>query len=91
MRHELLFYLAFAVLLFSTCVGMALFGLWVLAVIGQWALSLAGSRLTGIASFYLAIYALNFFLGMALALLHCGRRFRPQPEHSTSFIRQSIH
>lgn len=77
LRHEMLFYLAFAVLLLSARLGLALFAVWAIAVVVQLAFSLVGAPVAGIGSFYLSAYALNFMLGMALAMLHMGRRFRP--------------
>lgn len=77
LRHEILFYLAFLVLIASRGLGLALFGGWTIACIVQLLLAVAGSPVKGLGSFLLSTYQLDFVLGAMVALLHSRRIFRP--------------
>lgn len=77
LRHEMLFYLAFLVLIINRWVGTSLFAVWLLAVVFQMALSIEDIPITGIASFFLSSYAIDFMLGAGVAILHAHWRFQP--------------
>jgi peptidoglycan/LPS O-acetylase OafA/YrhL len=67
LRHELMFYLAFLVLILHRRAGIALFAGWTLAVLVQMGLVLAGRPVGGIAAFFLSSYEIDFLLGAAVA------------------------
>lgn len=77
LRHEFVFYAAFALAIISRRLGMVLFAVWALACIAQLVLMLSGAQLRGLASFFLSSYSLDFMIGMGIARLHQTRSFRP--------------
>lgn len=80
LRHEMLFYAMFLLLLVHRRLGYAIFLLWGMAAITQLMLASVGSAFTGLTSFFLSTFTLDFMLGMGLGLLHRHRLF------SSSFI-----
>ncbi|WP_196221765.1 acyltransferase family protein [Sphingobium sp. CAP-1] len=77
LRHEMLFYAMFLLLLVHRPIGYAAFLLWGAAAIGQLLLAAIGSPFTGLPSFFLSTFTLDFMLGMGLALMHRHRLFTP--------------
>ncbi|MCB2015631.1 MAG: acyltransferase [Sphingobium sp.] len=77
LRHEMLFYAAFALLILSARWGYALFALWGLACVAQIIASIAGVPVTGAWSLPLSSYTLDFMIGMAIANFHSRRHFAP--------------
>ncbi len=77
LRFELLFYAVFAIFLFRPRCGIAIFAIWSLAVIGQMILIFFGHGLTGLVSFYLSAYVLDFIIGMGIAFLYKAFVFKP--------------
>jgi peptidoglycan/LPS O-acetylase OafA/YrhL len=76
LRHEALFYLAFLSAILSRRAGLLLFGVWTTAALFQLILSLMGSPIGGMASFFLSSYELDFLFGAGIAILHRRRAFR---------------
>lgn len=79
LRHEFIFYAAFALAIFSIRFGYIIFACWALACIAQLVLMLFGLQITGLASFFLSAYSLDFMIGMLIARLHQTRSFKPSP------------
>lgn len=77
LRHEMLFYLAFALLLAWRRAGAAVFAAWAAAACVQLGLAATGRPVTGLASFFLSTYSLDFMIGMALSIAHRRLRFSP--------------
>ncbi len=77
LRHEIVFYVLFAVLLLSLRVGVALFALWLCLIVAQTAAALSGRPVTGIPAFFVAGYSAQFMLGMAVYLAHRRRPASP--------------
>ena len=77
LRHEMLFYAAFALLILSARWGYALFALWGLACVAQMIASIAGTPVTGAWSLPLSSYTLDFMIGMVIAYMHRRQRFAP--------------
>lgn len=77
LRHEMLFYAMFLLLLVNKRVGLAAFALWGLASVGQLALAAGGQAITGLPSFFLSTFTLDFMMGMGVGLLHSRRTFAP--------------
>lgn len=77
LRHEALFYLVFLVLLMRPAWGKALFALWFLAAAVQLVLTLSGRPVTGLPSFFLSSFTLDFLAGMLVAVVHRRRAFSP--------------
>lgn len=78
LRHEFLFYTVIALAIASRRLGVAVMALWLVATLVQlFALSM-GRGLTGVASFFVSSYSLDFFFGMAIAALHARRDFAPR-------------
>jgi len=77
LRHEALFYLFFLVLLIRPAFGKALFALWFFAAALQLVLTLLGRPVTGVPSFFLSSFALDFLAGILVAVAHRGRAFSP--------------
>lgn len=69
LRHEMVFYLAFVTLLLNRRLGMAVFCLWTLAVLGQMALIAHGQGIGGVPSFFLSAFQLDFVFGAVVAML----------------------
>ena len=69
LRHELMFYGAFLVLIFNRRAGYVLFGVWTVGVALQLVLILLGKPVTGLGAFFLSAYELDFLLGAAVAWL----------------------
>ena len=69
LRHELMFYVAFAVLIFNRRAGYALFGIWTVGVFVQLVLVALGRPVTGIGAFFMSSYELDFLLGATIAWL----------------------
>lgn len=69
LRHEMLFYLAFCAMILNRTAGMALFGLWTLAVIGQMVLIALGTPVEGKMSLVLSSFFLDFVYGAAVAFM----------------------
>lgn len=76
LRFELMFYVAFALLLAAPKVGRLFFLLWGMACVAQLILSLAGNPVTGIPSMLVSSYIFDFFMGMGLAKLHSRHNFQ---------------
>lgn len=70
LRHEIVFYLVFAVLIANARIGTVLFALWGAGVLAQAAAVAAGAPLTGVPSLVLSTYALDFLMGAGVAQLH---------------------
>lgn len=77
LRHEMLFYLVFAVLLAWPRAGAAVFAVWAAAACVQLALAATGRPVTGLASFFLSAYSLDFMIGLALGIAHRRLPFSP--------------
>lgn len=77
LRHEILFYLAFAVLVLHRRAGLALFGAWISLSLVQLALSLAGKPLEGLLSLFASTYTLDFVFGALIAAAHRRWSFGP--------------
>lgn len=69
LRHELLFYLAFALMVFSRRIGVTVFAIWTLAVLVQMGLIAAGRPIEGPMSMVLSSYVLDFVFGAVAAFL----------------------
>jgi peptidoglycan/LPS O-acetylase OafA/YrhL len=69
LRHELLFYIAFLVLIANRRAGVVLFGGWTAAVLVQLMLVLFGRPVTGLASFFMSSFDLDFLFGVGVAYL----------------------
>jgi exopolysaccharide production protein ExoZ len=76
LRHEILFYAAFGLLIYSRKMGVALFCVWILGVGLQAIAALAYRPLGGSASLVLSTYTIDFLLGIGLAAYH-RRRHAP--------------
>ena len=76
LRHELIFYCAFSVLLFDRKSGETLFVAWAMLCLVQLLLSVLGTPITGLPAFFLSSFNLDFMLGMAVAGAHRVFRFR---------------
>jgi len=76
LRFELMFYVAFALLLLTPRIGWMIFLLWGVACGVQLILSLAGNPVTGVSSMLVSSYIFDFLMGMGLAKLHSQRNFR---------------
>lgn len=74
LRHEAVFYAAFAVLLVRPRWGAALFAAWGAAALGQAALVAAGRPIGGVASFFLSAFTLDFLFGAAVAWAYARGR-----------------
>lgn len=77
LRHEMLFYAMFLLLLVNRRLGTAIFALWAAATIGQLLLATGGAAIDGLPSFFLSTFTLDFMLGMGLGLLHNRRTYAP--------------
>lgn len=76
LRHEFLFYCAFAVLIFDQRAGVIIFSIWAASCAIQIALSASGNAVTGLASFFLSSFSLDFMAGMVVAYIHRRVKFR---------------
>ena len=74
LRHELLFYLAFAVLMAWPAGGTALFAIWGAASLLQAMWALDGQAIGGAWSLILSGYTIDFLLGAGVAWLHRANR-----------------
>lgn len=77
LRHEFLFYVIFVTLLWSRGLGLAVFTIWGGAAVIQLVLSLLGTPVVGLWSFFLSSFTLDFIFGMLVALAHQNRDFAP--------------
>lgn len=77
LRHEMFFYALFVLLLWSRRIGMIVMTLWLLATLAQFGAVLAGRPVTGIGSFFLSGYTVDFMLGMAMAVIVANRPQKP--------------
>ena len=77
LRHELLFYAVFSILILSRRIGYAVLTVWAMLCVLQIGLAAAGRPITGLASFFVSAYSLNFMMGIALCRLHFRREFKP--------------
>lgn len=77
LRHEVLFYLVFLLILVRPRLGFGVLLIWGTGASVQLALSAVGRPVTGLASFFLSSFTLDFMLGMGVAMLHSRRSFRP--------------
>ena len=75
LRHEMLFYLVFLVLIVRPGIGRALFAIWGIGAVAQLVLAAFGRPVLGIASFFLSTYTLDFMMGMGLGFLHRRHHF----------------
>lgn len=78
LRHEFLFYAVIAIAIASHKAGMVAMAVWLAATLAQLAALAVDRGVTGIASFFVSSYSLDFFIGMGLAALHQRRRFEPR-------------
>jgi peptidoglycan/LPS O-acetylase OafA/YrhL len=69
LRHEVLFYISFVVLVLNRRLGIALYALWTAAVLVQLVLAAIGRPIQGLPSFFLSTYELDFVLGGAIAIV----------------------
>lgn len=69
LRHEVLFYISFVVLVLNRRLGIALYALWTVAVLVQLLLAAIGKPIQGLPSFFLSTYELDFVLGGAIAIV----------------------
>jgi peptidoglycan/LPS O-acetylase OafA/YrhL len=76
LRHELVFYCAFSVLIIDRRWGETLFVAWATLCLVQVVLSILGSPLTGLSAFFLSSFNLDFMLGMIVAGAHRLFRFK---------------
>lgn len=77
LRHEFLFYAVFAVFIVSRRIGYAALSAWALLCVIQLGLAAIGEPISGLASFFVSAYSLNFMMGMALCHLHLRYEFKP--------------
>lgn len=77
LRHEILFYSLFAVLVASRKLGLGLFALWFCLILTQMAAVVAGHPILGMPAFFLSGFSLDFLLGMAVYLIHKAAPARP--------------
>lgn len=77
LRHEIVFYLAFGVLVLSRRGGLLLFAVWGSACMAQFILVALGRPIEGVGAFLLSSFQLDFFMGGLLAEAHRRRTFRP--------------
>ena len=76
LRHELLFYLSFLVLIWNRKAGLWLMAAWAGACLAQLGLAAAGRPWQGLTAFFFSTYQLDFFLGALLAEAHRRWTFR---------------
>jgi peptidoglycan/LPS O-acetylase OafA/YrhL len=70
LQHEMMFYIAFALLIIRASLGMTLLGAWVVAILVAVALGVSNTTANGL----LSVFNLDFFLGMGAAwVLHKHR------------------
>ena len=69
LRHEVLFYLVFCLALLNRRLGMAVFALWVIAVVAQLVLIALDQPVRGLPSFFLSSFVLDFLFGAIIAVL----------------------
>lgn len=79
LRHEVLFYVMFVLVIINRRLGIAAFALWGMAAGLQLALAARGRAIDGLPAFFLSTFTLDFMLGMLIAQLHRRKTF------STSF------
>ncbi|WP_234152119.1 acyltransferase family protein [Sphingobium sufflavum] len=72
LRHELIFYAAFPLVIAWPRLGGIVMAGWALACLGQLVASVAGQPVTGVASLFLSSFTLDFMMGM-LAARYCHR------------------
>ena len=75
LRHEMLFYTLFLVLMLHRRIGVTLFALWTIAAVVQLGLSILGRPVTGLASFFMSPFQLDFAFGALVAHAHRSGRF----------------
>jgi peptidoglycan/LPS O-acetylase OafA/YrhL len=73
LRHEILFYVAFGLFIYSRKIGLALFFVWTLGVVLQAIAAWAFRPLGGSGSLILSTYLIDFLLGIGLAAYHRHR------------------
>jgi peptidoglycan/LPS O-acetylase OafA/YrhL len=76
LRHELIFYCAFSLLILDRRWGETLFVSWAALCLLQVVLSILGSPVTGLPALFLSSFNLDFMLGMAVAGAHRLFRFK---------------
>ena len=76
LRHEFIFYAMVALLIYSQRLGMLLATVWIAACILQLGLMLFDRQITGVASFFVSSYSLDFFIGMFIGHLHRRHEFK---------------
>lgn len=69
LRHEVLFYISFMVMIWNRSAGVVLYTIWTALVFVQLVLCAQGQGITGLPSFFLSAYELDFVLGAAIALI----------------------
>ena len=69
LRHELLFYISFMMLILNRRVGIGLYLVWTMAVFVQLGLVALGSPLTGVGAFFTSAYEIDFLLGALVAMM----------------------
>lgn len=76
LRHELLFYLLFALVIWRPAIGWPVIGLWGLGSFVQIGVILAdGAGLQGVSSMVFSSFTLDFLMGIGLAVAYRHRRF----------------
>lgn len=78
LRHEFLFYVVIGLTIASRRVGYAAMALWLLGTVAQLGALAIGRGATGLGSFFVSSYTLDFFFGMGIAALHARRSFAPK-------------
>lgn len=76
LRHEFIFYCAFAILILNKRAGIILFSVWAPWCLVQIGLSEIGHAFTGLSAFFLSSFNLDFMTGMAVAYIHRRVEFR---------------
>ncbi|MCP9222062.1 acyltransferase family protein [Erythrobacter sp. LQ02-29] len=79
LRHGLLFYCGFALLILSRRMGAAIGAVCLMLVLAQLLAAVEGSQVGGLTAFFLSAYQLDFVFGIALSLIHRERVFRRSP------------
>lgn len=70
LRHELVFYVLFSVLLASRRLGLTVFAIWAGLICVQLFAVMIDRPVTGLSAFFISGYAAEFMLGMAVSVIH---------------------
>lgn len=77
LRHEMIFYAAFLVLILHRTLGIGLFAFWTAGCLTHLGLAIAGRPFTGLPAFFFSSFQLDFLFGAAVAYAHQRYRFTP--------------